>query len=70
MWSVLSADFDGSITKEQCLQNVISHAGTGSIVVFHDSEKALQHVKYALPGALQFFSEKGFRFEAIVEKSR
>jgi len=68
MWSVLSADFDSSVTNEQCLQNVILNAANGSIVVFHDSEKAFSHLQYALPGALQFFSEKGYHFKAVNEK--
>jgi len=39
MWDVLSADFDSSITKEKCLQNVLENAQNGSIIVFHDSIK-------------------------------
>ncbi len=40
MWDVLSADFDVSISAEKCAKNVTSNAGAGSIIVFHDSEKA------------------------------
>lgn len=65
MWDVLSADFDNSISPEQCLQNVVSRAGRGSIIVFHDSEKAFPRLKFALPGTLKYFSEKGFRFEKL-----
>jgi peptidoglycan/xylan/chitin deacetylase (PgdA/CDA1 family) len=68
MWSVLSADFDDSVTKEQCLQNVIVNAREGSIIVFHDSEKAFPRLAYALTGVLQFFSEKGYYFKAISGK--
>ena len=68
MWSVLSGDFDNSITKEQCVQNVILNAKKGSIVVFHDSEKSFSRLEYALPATLKFFSEKGYRFEPISEK--
>lgn len=65
MWSVLSGDFDDSITPEQCLENVIANTGDGAIVVFHDSEKALARLKYALPRVLDFFSNEGYRFEPI-----
>lgn len=68
MWSVLSTDFDYLVTKEQCLQNVILNAGKGSIVVFHDSEKAFSRLEFTLPGVLQFFSEKGYYFKAVNEK--
>lgn len=65
MWTVLSGDFDVKISKEQCLQNVILNADTGSIVVFHDSEKASERMKYALPKVLEYFAAKGFLFKAI-----
>jgi peptidoglycan/xylan/chitin deacetylase (PgdA/CDA1 family) len=65
MWTVLSGDFDKSLSKEQCLKNVIRNTKAGSIVVFHDSEKAFPLLEYVLPVALDFFSEKGFRFEPL-----
>jgi peptidoglycan/xylan/chitin deacetylase (PgdA/CDA1 family) len=65
MWSVLSGDFDTSISNEQCLRNVISNTGPGSIVVFHDSLKAEERLRYALPGMLEYFSEKGYIFLAL-----
>ncbi len=65
MWTVLSGDFDVKISKEQCLQNVILNADPGSIVVFHDSEKASERMKYALPKVLEYFAAKGFLFKAI-----
>ncbi len=65
MWDVLSGDFDSGISVEKCLNNVISSATNGSIIVFHDSEKAFTNLKYALPETLEYFSEKGFRFEKI-----
>ena len=40
MWDVLSGDFDESISNEQCLKNVMENTVPGSIIVFHDSEKA------------------------------
>jgi len=65
MWDVLSADFDRALTPERCARHVIRHAGPGSIVVFHDSEKAFPRVKEALPVVLKHFSEKGYRFSTI-----
>jgi peptidoglycan-N-acetylglucosamine deacetylase len=65
MWSVLSGDFDPAISPEKCLRNVTRHASSGDIVVFHDSEKAFERLRVALPGVLQYFSEKGFVFKAI-----
>ena len=65
MWDVLSGDFDISIKPENCYLNVINNAKPGSVIVFHDSLKALPAVKYTLPKVLEYFSERGFRFEVI-----
>jgi peptidoglycan/xylan/chitin deacetylase (PgdA/CDA1 family) len=65
MWDVLSGDFDESVSPEKCSQNVIRNAGEGSIVVFHDSEKAYIRLQKGLPDTLKYFTGKGFRFEAI-----
>lgn len=65
MWSVLSGDFDRDISPEKCLRHVTQHATSGDIVVFHDSEKAFERMRVALPGVLRHFSEKGFVFKAI-----
>ena len=65
MWNVLSADFDTSITKEKCLENVLKNTTNGSIIVFHDSIKAAEKLKYTLPKVLEYYSKKGFTFKAI-----
>lgn len=66
MWSVLSGDFDPELTSEQVLENVLLNSKSGSIIVFHDSEKARKNVEFALPRVLQFFSGRGFKFEKIM----
>jgi peptidoglycan/xylan/chitin deacetylase (PgdA/CDA1 family) len=65
MWDVLSADFDVTLSAAKCAKNVISNAGAGSIVVFHDSEKALPRMKQSLLDTLGHFSGKGFTFQSI-----
>ncbi len=65
MWNVLSADFDPSITKKECLENVIKNVSNGSIIVFHDSVKASEKLKYVLPKIIEYYSEKGFVFKSI-----
>jgi peptidoglycan/xylan/chitin deacetylase (PgdA/CDA1 family) len=65
MWDVISYDFDATITKEQCLENVLKNVQSGSIIVFHDSKKAFQNLEYVLPRTLEFLKEKGFVFEKI-----
>ena len=65
MWDVLSGDFDNSLSGEDCAFNVIKHIKPGSIVVFHDSEKAFPRLKVALPKILEFCKQKNFQFKAI-----
>ncbi|MGL5111093.1 MAG: polysaccharide deacetylase family protein [Flavobacterium sp.] len=65
MWDVLSADFDVKISPQKCLNNVISSVQSGSIIVFHDSQKAAVNLKFALPKAIKDLKQKGFVFEAI-----
>lgn len=66
MWNVLSADFDVELTPQACFDNVIFNASPGSIIVFHDSDKAFFRLEYTLPKVLQFFTEKGYRLQAIL----
>ena len=65
MWDVISYDFDTTISKEQCLENVLKNVKTGSIIVFHDSKKAFANLEYVLPRTLQFLKEKGFVCEKL-----
>ncbi len=69
MWDVLSGDFDLSISKEKCLRNVIQNTVPGSIIVFHDSEKAFERMEYAMPQVLKIFTEKTFNFSVIPSKT-
>lgn len=65
MWDVLSRDFNNSIKPEKCLKNVLKNVETGSVIVFHDSIKAAQNLKYVLPKTLAFLKENGFECAKI-----
>ena len=65
MWDVLSGDFDKNMSAENCFLNVARSAKPGSIILFHDSEKCLTKLSYALPKVLDYFSRKGYEFRAI-----
>lgn len=65
MWDVLSGDFDTALSLEECTENVLQHIEPGSIVVFHDSEKAFLRMKYALPKVLQYCKEKNWKMKAL-----
>jgi peptidoglycan/xylan/chitin deacetylase (PgdA/CDA1 family) len=65
LWDVLSYDWDSSVNEETCFNNVISAGKEGSIVVFHDSIKASQNLRHALPKVLEYYTEKGYVFKAL-----
>ncbi len=65
MWKVLAIDWDVSVSNATCLENVVNNTSSGDIVVFHDSIKAANNMKYALPKVLEYFSKKGFLFKRI-----
>lgn len=65
MWDVLSGDFDENLSPEKCLKNVISNIQNGSIIVFHDSLKAFDRLKYALPKTIQYLRDKGYQFGTL-----
>lgn len=67
MWDVLSGDFDPNVSSEKCLDNVVQNVENGSIVVFHDSEKAYTSLEYALPRCLETLSKQGYTFNKITE---
>jgi len=64
-WDVISADFDATISNNKCLKNVVKNTTNGSIVVFHDSVKAFEKLKYVLPKVLEFYLDKGYSFKKI-----
>ena len=65
MWNSLSADFDSSIDGVTCFNNVKSTMKNGSIVVFHDSEKAFDRMKIALPLLIQYCREQHYEIRAL-----
>lgn len=65
MWDVLSGDFDTSLAVEKCYKNVVKNTDAGSIIVFHDSIKAYDRLRYTLPKVLKHFNDLGYEFEKI-----
>jgi len=65
MWTILSGDFDKNCSAEKVLKNVINNISIGDIIVFHDSFKCGEKVKYALPLVLDFIYENKWLAEKI-----
>ncbi len=65
MWDVLSIDYNTGLTGDRVLQNVTNNVRPGSIIVFHDSDKAADNLYFALPRTLEFLQESGYAMRAI-----
>lgn len=65
MWDVLTGDFEKYLSPERCLEKTLQYTRSGSIVVLHDSLKAWRNMSYVLPRMLDYYSNLGFRFEAL-----
>jgi peptidoglycan/xylan/chitin deacetylase (PgdA/CDA1 family) len=65
LWSVLTWDFNRQTSPEHCLDNAIQNTRSGSVVVFHDSIKSMENVRYVLPRLLDHFMSWGYTFRKI-----
>lgn len=65
MWSDLSADFDERYTSNQCVSYATKKVKPGSIIVFHDSDRAWPRLEQALPACLSFYQDNGYKMRAI-----
>ena len=44
---------------------MLFRSGDGSIIVFHDSEKAVNNMIPALTKVLEYYTDKGYTFEEL-----
>lgn len=65
MWDVLCGDFDTELSPERCWEHIALNIEPGSIVVFHDSSKAWERMKYALPLTLAFCQQKKWKMKGL-----
>lgn len=65
MYDVVTRDYSKRVTPEQVLDNVKRYTRNGSIIVFHDSLKAHEKMRYALPRAIEWLLEQGYEFRAL-----
>lgn len=64
-WSNLSCDYDRYLNVDRSLRALLNDSKPGSIVVFHDSEKAENQLKYILPKYLEGMKSSGYTFRAL-----
>jgi peptidoglycan-N-acetylglucosamine deacetylase len=69
MWDVLSGDFNRTLSGNDCLNSLKKLTRPGSIIVFHDSEKAAPRLLYALPKYLAWLAKRGYSVQALPENT-
>jgi peptidoglycan/xylan/chitin deacetylase (PgdA/CDA1 family) len=65
MWDVITRDYNAKLKPEKILNIVKKYTRNGSIIVFHDSLKAEKNMRYAMPKAVEYLLEKGYKFEKL-----
>jgi len=64
-WSIISYDFDNTFPPEKIISLLEKKVKPGSIVVFHDSEKAWPNLKVVLPVIVESWTRQGYTLKAI-----
>lgn len=67
MWDFITYDFDSKVTPDEIQNEVKKRTRNGSIVIFHDSLKAEKNMLAALPEALKYWKEEGYKICSLVE---
>lgn len=64
-WDVMPKDYDCRLSPEQVFDNVKKFVRPGSIIVFHDSIKAGDRMRYALENTIAWLKAEGWAFEPL-----
>ena len=62
MWDVVTRDYSKWMTAEDIVNNVKRYSRPGSIITFHDSLKAIDKLRTALPLSIEWLKEQGYAF--------
>ena len=65
LWSVLTGDYNASLTPTAILESVLPLLKPGAIVVMHDSIKAFPHLQVILPAILRYCKEQNLVLSSL-----
>ena len=65
MWSLLTGDYDRTVSPKLLLSEVKQRTSPGKIIVFHDQEKTRGHLQKFLPDYLDFLMDQGFTTDLL-----
>lgn len=67
MWDVVTRDYNPHLSADQVFRKVKKYTRKGSIIVFHDSIKAIGRIEEALPLSVEWLLGQGYTFKLIEE---
>jgi peptidoglycan/xylan/chitin deacetylase (PgdA/CDA1 family) len=65
LWSVLTGDYNASLSSTEILNGILPLLKPGAIVVMHDSVKAFPHLQVILPAILNHCKEQNLVLSAL-----
>ena len=66
MWDVVTRDYSKWMTADDIVNNVKRYTRPGSIITFHDSVKAIDKLRTALPQSIEWLMQQGYAFKTFV----
>jgi peptidoglycan/xylan/chitin deacetylase (PgdA/CDA1 family) len=66
MWDVVTRDYSKWMTADDIVNNVKHYTRPGSIITFHDSLKAIDKLRTALPQSIEWLMQQGYAFKTFV----
>lgn len=66
-WNVLSRDYDPALTWQECFRRVVAKSKAGSILVFHDSQKASERMLPCLEATLKYYGARNYVFRTLAD---
>lgn len=64
-YDVITRDYSSKMNGEKVLEVVKKYTRDGSIIVFHDSLRSDEKLRYALPKAIEWLKEQGYSFRQL-----
>ena len=65
MWDVVTRDYSKWMTAQGIVNNVMRYTRNGSIITFHDSLKAIDKLRTALPQSIEWLRNQGYEFRTF-----
>lgn len=64
-WDVISGDFDTKSNPKKVVKNVLNHTRNGSIIVMHDSKKAMNNLFGSMNEIITALKQNGYDFGVL-----